>query len=331
MLKIYMLKTLLKFALAIGLLYWLARSGKLDFSLIAKSYNSGFSWLFVIGILIIQGMTTTYRLKKILETKSSKPFKFFEIIRYNWIGMFFSSILPGAVTGDFIKLYYIKKHDKSFTKVFLVTAIMLDRILGLLGLLFVSGLISLIYYSDLAKISDKLTHVILVNYFLFLGGSGLMFILFAPKKMQKLIIHFIYKIPKIGHTLVSKIEPILNLNQNRPTFFFCFLLSILSQTLSIFAFWYLTKPFYEVHIPLAHAFSFIPIGLIAVAIPISPAGLGVGHAMFQNLFSFVGIHNGASLFNLFFICGLGVNLLGLIPYLMAPKISDHQIKDELDH
>lgn len=331
MLKIYMLKTLLKFALAIGLLYWLAQSGKLDFSLIAKSYHSGFSWLLVIFILIIQGMTTTYRFKKILETKSLKPFKFLEIVRYNWIGMFFSSILPGAVTGDFIKLYYVKKHDKSFTKVFLVTAIMLDRILGLLGLLFVSGLISLIYYSDLAKISDKLTHVVLVNYFLFLGGMCLMFILFAPKKIQKLIIHFTYKIPKIGHALVAKIEPVLSLNQNRSTFFFCFLLSVFSQTLSIFAFWYLTKPFYEVTLPLAHAFSFIPIGLIAVAIPISPAGLGVGHAMFQNLFSFVGIHNGASLFNLFFICGLGVNLLGVIPYLMAPKVSDHQIKDELEH
>lgn len=330
MLKIYMLKNILKFSLAAGLLYWLAQSGKLDFSLIAKSYQNGYHWLFVIFILIIQGLTTTFRLKKILETKTSKPFKFHEIVRYNWIGMFFSSILPGAVTGDFIKLYYIKKHDKNFTKMFLITAIMLDRIMGLLGLLFVSGLISLIYYSDLAKISDRLTHVVLVNYFLFLGGIALLFLLFSPKKIQKIIVHFLYKIPKIGHTIVAKLEPILTLNQNRRTYFFCFLISIVSQTLSIFAFWFLTKPFYEVPIPLAHAFSFIPIGLIAVAIPISPAGLGVGHAMFQNLFSFVGIHNGASLFNLFFLCGLGVNLLGIIPYLMAPKVSDHQIKDEFN-
>ena len=105
-------------------------------------------------------------------------------------------------------------------------------------------------------------------------------------------------------------------------------MSICSQTLNIFVFWFLTKPFFEVGLPFQFAFSFIPIGLIAVAVPISPAGLGVGHAIFQNLFSLVGIFNGASLFNLFFICNLFVNLLGIIPYLMVPKSKDHKIDFE---
>jgi uncharacterized membrane protein YbhN (UPF0104 family) len=74
-------------------------------------------------------------------------------------------------------------------------------------------------------------------------------------------------------------------------------------------------PFLENPLPLKYAFSFIPLGLISIMVPISPMGLGVGHAMFQELFSYFHITNGASLFNLFFLFQIFVNLLGGISYI----------------
>ena len=96
----------------------------------------------------------------------------------------------------------------------------------------------------------------------------------------------------------------------------------------VLAFYTLTSPFYEQALPLRYAFTFIPVGMIAVAIPIAPAGLGIGHAIFNWLFSFFNISKGASLFNLYFIAIMSINMVGSIFYVMSGK--KHGLKDVED-
>ena len=134
-----MIKTLLKFGFAIALLYWLITSGKLDLSLIRKSFEVGPQWIIAFFLVLTQSILGAYRYKLLLETKAEKALGFFQVLRINYIGLFFSSVLPGAVTGDIIKLVYVKKLDESLSKTFLVTVTLLDRIVGLAGLLFLSG------------------------------------------------------------------------------------------------------------------------------------------------------------------------------------------------
>jgi len=67
------------------------------------------------------------------------------------------------------------------------------------------------------------------------------------------------------------------------------------------------------------ALAFIPIGLMTLALPVAPSGLGVGHAIFQKLFELSAITNGASLFNLYFVVCLVVNIFGVIPYLTSKR------------
>jgi uncharacterized membrane protein YbhN (UPF0104 family) len=308
-----MLKTLLKFIFAFALIYWLVASGKLDFSLIGQAFHVGYFWLIAIALVILQCLVGVFRYKTLLEIKSSKKIPYIELAKINWIGFFFSSMLPGAVTGDLVKLVYVKKLDQQLTKTFLVTTALLDRIIGLTGLLFLSGFFSLLYFNEITKISPQISHIILLNLFLFLGSAVFFLVLLSPIKFQNFLLKFLpKKIRSIFHQVFS-------LRENRKEIFFCFALSVTVQFFGVLAFWTVTSPFYNVHLPLPYAFSFIPIGMITVAIPISPGGLGVGHAIFANLFSLVHIANGASLFNLFFLCNLFVNLLGVIPYLLAGK------------
>ena len=63
----------------------------------------------------------------------------------------------------------------------------------------------------------------------------------------------------------------------------------------------------------------IPLGLIATAIPISPAGLGIGHVAFENLYSLFGVKGGANIFNLFIIPQIFVYLLGFFPFILYRK------------
>lgn len=317
-----MIKTLLKFLLAIGLIYWLVSSGKLDFSLVKKSLMVGPQMWIGFLLLLVQIFIGAYRYKLLLETKAKKPLRFFDVLRLNYIGLFFSSVLPGAVTGDLIKLAYIKKLSPDFSKTFLVTITLLDRIMGLTGLLFLAGFFSLVYYSDVTALSPKLSHIISLNLILFAGAAFFLGVLISPRKIQLNLLHFLGLIPLLGKKIEGVFAQLFALRENRIDVLKSFILSVATQFIAILAFWIVASPFLEKAIPFQYAFTFIPIGSITVAIPISPGGLGVGHVLFANLFSMAGISNGASLFNLFYICSLANNAIGVIPYLM---ISRHKI------
>jgi len=314
-----MIKTILKFGFAFAIIYWLITSGKLDLSLVHKSITGGPQWIIAFCLVAFQSVFGAFRYKTLLETKSQRPLNFLHILRLNYIGLFFSSVLPGAVTGDLIKLVYVKKLDANFSKTFLVTVTLLDRIIGLSGLLFLSGFVSLIYFPELTSLTPKMTQIICLNLFLFLGTILFLGILISPYKYQKIIIDLIKKLPLLGGKIANLIAPFFALRENKLDLAKCFAISVFAQFLNILGFWIISSPFYSGHLPLQYAFTFIPVGLIATAIPISPGGLGVGHVLFANLFSFVNIDNGASLFNLFFLCNFSHNILGVIPYLISGR------------
>jgi hypothetical protein len=97
---------------------------------------------------------------------------------------------------------------------------------------------------------------------------------------------------------------------------------LIVQFMGVLVFWSLIHPFVENRMDFVQALAFIPLGLMTLALPVAPSGLGVGHAIFQKLFEFSGIDNGASLFNLYFVVTLAVNVLGVIPYMLTKSKKD---------
>ncbi len=50
---------------------------------------------------------------------------------------------------------------------------------------------------------------------------------------------------------------------------------------------------------LATQFFLMPIGLISVALPIAPGGIGIGHIAFDSPYQITGLFGGADIFNLY--------------------------------
>lgn len=323
-----MIKQLLKVAFAAAIIYWLLSKGHLDFSLISASLHHPWNWAIALGLIVTNFFLTSWRWKLLLEIKAPKSLPFGRITALTWIGMFFSTVLPGAVTGDVIKLVYARDLDPHLNKSYLLTSILLDRLLGMFGLLMVMGLFSIISYSELLKFGPDMHFQLLVNFAIFAGMIFFFSTIFIPHHWQFFILRHIEKIPKLGEKLKKLLEQFWLIGRSRKTVIACTAMSGLSQMGNVFAFWILTVPFYNVPVSFFHAITFIPIGLISVAIPISPSGLGVGHAMFQALFGMVDITNGASLFNLFFLATFGINILGVLPYLFLKKKTSEEIAVE---
>ncbi len=312
-------KIILKFIFSGGIIYWLISTGKLDFTLAFKVLEHKISLVLCLVFLVIQAILASIRWRILLRRGTNAPLPHASILGMTWIGLFFSSILPGAVTGDLIKLVYARDLDKNISKTFLVMTVVMDRVLGLIGLLFLLGIFSLVHYSYLSKISSNLTHLINFNFLLFLGALLFLVSLFLHKKIQKKISSLVIKIPLIGQKLTKTFEQVWLIGESKTCVMNCLLLSFLSHSLNILAFYTISSPFYDIPLSLGHAFTFMPLGLMAIAVPISPAGLGVGHAVFNTLFSYYGVSNGASLFNLHFLAYVSINLFGIIPYLTMGK------------
>ena len=313
------IKLILKLVFAFAIIGWLFKSGKLDFSLIQQSISNGYNWLFCILILIAQDAISGIRWRWLLMLNSKEEFPYPSMVKITWIGLFFNSFLPGAVTGDFIKLLYVKDLDPKMSKTYLVTSVLMDRILGLMGLLCIMGTASLIFYSELVTISKQMEYLLHINLLLFSGAIGVLTFLFAPQRLQQKLLNISELIPIIGKKVHKTLSSVWIIGQNKRVLLQCLLLSVVLQILNFAAFYVISSPFYTSEIPFKYIVTLIPIGFMFVAVPISPAGLGVGHVVFERLFSYVQVDGGASFFNLYFLALVFVNSFGFLPYIFGGK------------
>ena len=314
-----MLKIILKLGFAIGILYWLISNGKLDFKLLLKVANTPHLILAAFSLVVLQNIFNSLRWIEILKTQTNRTISKVIIIMINWIGLFFSTVLPGAVTGDLIKMFYLKTVDNTLTKTSMVLSVLMDRIFGLVSLLLLMGVVSSFRYNEISSIAPSVKHILNINFiilgFILIGLSSF----FLPRHIQEKMTALPKKLPYIGGHFDHLINCFWQIANCKKTLFSCIGFSLLSQSLGITAFYIISSPFYSTQISLIDLFTFIPIGFVVTALPIAPAGMGVGHAAFDQLFQYFNISGGASLFNLYWIVFICNNLLGIIPYIILSK------------
>ena len=306
---------LLKFTLAIGLIFWLVNSGKLDLNLIVRFMQNPMRFALGFGGLILITLIVTWRYGFIIQSKIEKTVPFKDMLKYNWIGIFFNSVMPGSVSGDIVKVYYLRGYDENLSTRFLFASILIDRFAGLFGIIFLLGFFSIFNYGPMTALSPDVKYMLHLNFLLLAGVVFGFFLLFFGDKLPRKILAPMFKIDSLKNIAHKLIDAWENFCLFRGVMIKLTAISIVIQSLVVFFFWFMINPFADAPIPLMQAYSLVPIGFIGIAVPLAPSGLGVGHALFHELFQFIGVSNGASLFNIFFLVQLLVNLVGVVPYI----------------
>jgi glycosyltransferase 2 family protein len=227
--------------------------------------------------------------------------------RLTLIGQFFSFFIPGGVGGDVIKALELSRAHVTSKSAALSTVIA-DRVLGLFSMIFMSTLFLLADY--FLNPSHSNLHFLLTSIALLIAVTiGL---LFSPFFVSKLNLFFANK----NSQLLLKIEKLVNsFNLTFQSFrnfklqLKNFLISFAVQLISIY-FMFLVVKSLQVDPPgFFIFFSLCCFGFLASAIPLTPAGIGVGQAAFYFLFSSTSIQLGEAavtavsvlqLFQLFF-------------------------------
>lgn len=271
---------LAKATFAIGLLYWLYQKGVLDLNVIRLLFKPK---LIITSILMltISFFIATWRWKLLLRVQNLN-LTLWECFKLNLIGLFFNYVMPGGVGGDVVKGFYIvKDHPKN--RMGAGMSVLLDRVMGLYAMLFLS-LVSLLFNIEEISKSSQLfliTKGLIVGFIVFTSG---LILAFSPKfrnwGWQSLINKF-----SLGQKLISAYESVYSYSHNLKIIAGTIFLSLVAQIFAILLFWWMGQNIGFQDIDISTYFSVVPIGFMVTAVPISPAGVGVGQMAFFFLFN----------------------------------------------
>lgn len=303
-----------KFALAAALIYWLIKSEKITFEPFKLLLEK--TWLipFALGSVFIMILLNNYRWQLLMRGQKVNS-TWWETLSLSFMGLFFNQVMPGSVGGDVLKAYYVTRaHPHSKMKT--VTSILVDRILGLYA-------IALIAFVAIIAAWDKVmseTHLKSLSFFIFsmvFGFSAFFALSFSRRiRKNKITKTFLEKIP--GGTMLEKLYDALHaFRSGKKEFLIGIFLSLISQTQLMWSLYIIAG---ELHFTttLEECFFVIPVGFMATAIPISPAGIGVGQAVFLKLFHWYSGNDsviGPTLITINQICFALFGLVGAVFYL----------------
>lgn len=261
----------LKFLVTLFFLYVL----DFNFSTISSIYYKSNHNLSLLCTIILIGffslLIAIYRWHQILKILNFE-IQFFKLTIVSLISHLFSQILPSSLSGDLIKIVYLKNYANVYYKNSF-QSIILDRYYGILAL-YMIFLLSFLFLNNDLLLLFKIDHL---NYsYIFYLPLVLQFLGFYSFKYFNLNIKFKF------------LTYLISIN------FYPFLISILVQFLLILEFYYIsillnTRVDFLLHCLI------VPVVLISSIIPISIGGWGIREFLTVYLFGFFGINSDKAL------------------------------------
>ena len=330
-----LLLILLKIVVVGTILIYLVRSGRLNFEKLMLFRDAPEILAMMVAILILAVVPmATFRWWLLLRAIGIQvnPKQTFVL---TWIGNFFNTTLPGAVTGDVVKGYYVIKAQEEDGRTRAFMTLLIDRFVGLFGLI-VMAFFALVFNFELILSQERLHSLAWIIVALF-GGTVLFYsiVLFPFKEDRDPFLRLFQRLPASKFS-IKVYSAFKSYQYQKTTLFLTLFLSIGLHTLIALIFFQVAHLVGIKEMELATQFFLMPIGLITVAIPIAPGGIGIGHAAFESLYQLAGLSGGADIFNLFIIVQLGVFMLGGIPYFLyssnyqIPKNSEKIFEEEAE-
>lgn len=309
---------ILKFALAFALIFWLAQKGILELAEIKSLFRPDI--LAVLTLLAGANLAlANWRWIVLLNARGFNA-NFRSTYQLTLIGLFFNYALPGAVGGDVVKGFYVAQENPQ-RKMEAVTTVMMDRILGLYCMLGMA-VASVFFDIPLILSNGTLRALGLATVGLFVGMTGFFMVVFSKRLTQVFKLERLLRALPMGTKFVQIFEAVHLYTHSRMAVAWSLALSLFSQLVAV-AFIYAVGFMLGDHEVTAQTYLFaVPIGFIVSAIPILPAGIGVGQVAFSYLFrlhSHTDTSIGQTAITAYQILVFAWSILGAVFYLMRKK------------
>ena len=131
---------LLKLSIGAALIYYVLHTDRFHFDQL-KNIPPGI-FALALASFSVQMFIGTQRLRMLLAPQGIR-LNYITVLRLNYLGAFFDVFMLTAVGGDAVKALYLARMTPSGRRTAAVSVLVLDRLMGLLGLLLLTLLVSL--------------------------------------------------------------------------------------------------------------------------------------------------------------------------------------------
>lgn len=270
----------LKCVMGAILLIWLHASGKLHYGWFPSLWDHWPLLVLIFGLVIAQMVLMAWRWAILLEAQHV-GLGFGITVRLTFIGTLFSAVLPGAIGGDVVKAYYTYNVTPARKATVLVT-ILLDRIIGLMGLVFVAAAVSLWQLTAL-DLNPSTRHLCVTALSIGIVSGVLAF---AALRWGAATLRLLAN-RRGQYGVLGKLLPLANVVEGYrrvpKTLVAAQSASALIQILACVALYVSALAIGVKTLSLSAVLVVAPLVLLTLAIPVTPIGVGVGQAAFFTL------------------------------------------------
>lgn len=235
-------------------------------------YHIDLKILFIIFILIsVTIVVAALRWALLLKIINFK-IKFIKLLEITYISCFFNSILIGGLGGEFFRVYYIYNSSKD-NNLKLSTTVLVDRIIGFLGLLLI------IFYFIKSIAPDEFIIFINKIFFIFLFALILFIFFFCILKKN------------FFNKKFFNVELFIFIKKIFLKLIFAIILSVLIFIIINYCIYLIGINIYKFNLNLDHVFLSFSISIIFNTLSFTPGGIGVGEVVFAKILEYLNNQN----------------------------------------
>jgi hypothetical protein len=310
-----LLWALVRLAVGVALIVYLAQSRLIDFRALSKLATAWPVTVAALALIFLDIFCMSLRLCWLFRPQQlSLPLA--QSLALTLVSSFFATFLPGAAGGDLAKLFYAARENKG-RRAEIVTTIAFDRMVGLFSLLLLP-LLFVPFFLPLIRGVKMLRILLLITATL---ATALLaaFLLCLFKQAWMIRIARVVSRLLPGRELPQRMVATIGAYRSSAGVLVAALMASLLANLTLIAatalaIYLLSPGSLSMKMCLV-----IPMGDVANSLPLTPGGLGVGETAFSALFKIAGLAGGAEALLCWRIWRAIVGLIGLAIYLRGMR------------
>ena len=272
---------------------------------------------------------TAFRWQILLRAQAVR-LTFARAFELGMIGSFFNLALPGGISGDVLKAYYVSHENADTNRSRILASIVVDRIVGMSALVLVAAGALAVGRRSLASIPNFRA----LGIFILAATLGVFaffsYVACLGETRDPLLNMFrrpAVRWPRLG-IFLRFYEGVRAYHLHRAALFGTLALSVLIHLLGGWACFHIALALGETQLSLLPVLLVFPLGTLVNIVPLAPAGIGTGHGAFLYLFELIGSVRGADVYSFLALITLLSAGIGGIFYLRFKKKEPENLPPE---
>ncbi|MBF0111026.1 MAG: flippase-like domain-containing protein [Magnetococcales bacterium] len=320
---------IVKLAVAGAVIFWMFKGGKLDWSLILE----GALTPSVIGVGIVCNLalvsSAAVRWYWLLQGQGVRfPFRFAHHLTY--ITAFFNQFIPGGIGGDALRLAFVLKEAR-VRKGQAALTILLDRLVGLFSMFLIASLFSLTLLPRIMT-STPLSLLVFSTWLLVIAGLlGAVLVVWLMRRVDRLPAWMKGRPGgRLDRLFQLAVEFSLCFSSEKKQVVKALAISMFGQMMEVGSLIWIAIHLSLFVMPVQTFFLAGPWAWVANILPISPGGLGVGEAAFDQLCQWLSPVAVTAAFGSIFLVNRLFMILASVPGLLFLVFRDRFLPRSFD-